>query len=130
MKHFSGVCKFTALLLMFALPAVASAPIITVSPFVAFVQPSGPGGCSSFDVYIAPQAGRPNNAKVITFANGSTITTGATFVTATNLTNNKSINLNISGPGKFSVSDNTFTVFGPSLDIGFQNVPRLTCHPI
>lgn len=124
MKHVSGgVCKFAALLLMFALPAIASAPIITVTPFVAFVQPAGPGGCSSFDVYIAPEAGRPNKAKVLSFANGSTITTGATFVTATNLTNSKSINLNISGPGHFSVSDNTVTVFGPSLDIGFQNVP-------
>lgn len=86
MKHVSGgVCKFAALLLMFALPAIASAPIITVTPFVAFVQPAGPGGCSSFDVYIAPEAGRPNKAKVLSFANGSTITTGATFVTATKL---------------------------------------------
>jgi hypothetical protein len=38
------------------------------------------------------------------------------------LTSSKSINLNISGPGQFSVSDNTFTVLGPSLDIGFQDL--------
>jgi hypothetical protein len=123
MKHVSGVCKFVALLLMFALPAVASAPIFTVTPFTPLVIASGPGGCPSFDVLLAPQAGRPNKGKVITFANGSSISTGAVFVTATNLTSNKSINLNISGPGQFSVSDNTFTVFGASLDIGFQNVP-------
>lgn len=122
MKHFSGVCKFTALLLMFALPAVASAPIITVTPLTPIFVQSGPGGCPSFDVTIVPQQGRPNNGKTITFANGSTISHGATFVTATNLTNNKSINLNISGPGHFSVSDNTFTVFGPSLDLGFQGL--------
>jgi hypothetical protein len=123
MKHFSGVCKFAALLLMFALPAVASAPIFTMTPLTPFVITSGPGGCPSFDVLFAPQAGRPNSGKTITFANGSTISTGAVFVTATNLTSNKSINLNISGPGQFSFSDNTFTVFGPSLDIGFQEGP-------
>jgi hypothetical protein len=123
MKHFSGVCKFAALLLMFALPAVASAPIFTMSPLTPFVISSGPGGCPSFDVLFAPQAGRPNNGKIITFANGSTISTGAVFVTATNLTSNKSINLNISGPGQFSFSDNTFTVFGPSLEIGLQEGP-------
>jgi hypothetical protein len=39
------------------------------------------------------------------------------------LTSNKSINLNISGPGQFSFSDNTFTVFGPSLEIGLQEGP-------
>jgi hypothetical protein len=122
MKHFSGVCKFAALLLMFALPAVASAPIFTMAPLTSFVITSGPGGCPSFDVLVAPQAGRPNSGKTITFANGSSISTGAVFVTATNLTSSKSINLNISGPGQFSVSDNTFTVLGPSLDIGFQDL--------
>jgi hypothetical protein len=93
-----------------------------MSPLTPFVISSGPGGCPSFDVLFAPQAGRPNNGKIITFANGSTISTGAVFVTATNLTSNKSINLNISGPGQLSVSDNTFTVLGPSLDIGFQDL--------
>jgi len=123
MKHVSGgVCKFAALLLMFALPAVASAPIFTVTPLTPFVIQSGPGGCPSFDVLFAPQAGRPNSGKTITFANGSTISSGAVFVTATNLTSDKSINLNISGPGQFSVSDNTFTIFGPAFLEGFQDL--------
>ena len=120
MKHISGgVCKFAALLLMFALPAVASAPIFTVNPAKPFVQPAGPGGCSSFDVSVVPQAGRPNNAKTITFANGSQVLDGAVFETLTNLTNFKSISLNISGPGQFSASDNTITLFGPQLLFGF-----------
>jgi hypothetical protein len=82
----------------------------------------GAGGCPSFDVLIVPQQGRPNNGITITFANGSAVVSGATFVTATNQTSLKSINLNISGPGRFSVSDNTFTVLGPSLDLGFQGL--------
>lgn len=113
MRLFSSL--FAVLLLTLALPAVASAPIITITLLAAFVIPSGPDGCPSFDVYVAPQAGRPNNGKTITFANGSTIGHGATFVTATNLTTNKSINLNISGPAQFSVTDNTFTAFGAIL---------------
>ena len=122
MNHGSGgVCKFAALLLMFALPAVASAPIFTANPAAPFVRPAGPGGCS-FDVFVAPQAGRPNNGKTITFANGSQVLNGAVFETLTNLTNFKSINLNISGPGQFSVSDNTFTLFGPQVLFGFENL--------
>jgi hypothetical protein len=122
MKHFGAVSKFAVLLLVLALPAVASAPIITVTPLAPIFVQSGPGGCPSFDVAIVPQQGRPNNGKTITFASGSFIIHGATFVTATNLANSKSINANISGPGHFSVSDNTLTVLGPSLDLGFQNV--------
>ena len=122
MKHVSGgVCKFAALLLMFALPAVASAPIFTMTPAEPFVIPSGPSGCP-FDVYVAPQAGRPNSGKTIIFANGSSVSTGAVFETVTNLASNKSINLNISGPGQFSVSDNTFTIFGPAFLEGFQDL--------
>ena len=123
MKHFSGVCKLTALLLMLALPAVASAPIFTVTPLTPIFLQAGPGGCPSFPVSVVPQEGRPNNGKTITFANGSSISHGATFVTVTNQTSFKSINLNISGPGHFSVVDNTFTVYGPSLDIGLQEGP-------
>ena len=115
MKHLGGVSKFAVLLLMLALPAVASAPIFTVNPFTGFVLQSGE--VCPFEVVFAPQAGRPNNGKIITFANGSMITSGATFATATNMTNNKSINLNISGPARFSVSDNTLTAVGPTLDI-------------
>ena len=117
MKHFRGVSKIAVLVLMLALPAVASAPIIVVNPLTPFVIPAGPDNCP-FDVYFAPQPGRPNDGKIIQFASGSAIIHGATFVTATNLSNFKSINLNISGPGSFSFSNNTFTVLGPSLVSG------------
>jgi hypothetical protein len=122
MRHFGGVYKVAGLLLMLALPAVATAPIITVTPLTPIFIAMGAGGCPSFDVLVVPQAGRPNNGKTITFSNGSAILHGATFVTITNQASLKSINLNISGPGHFSVSDNTFTVFGPSLDLGFQGL--------
>lgn len=119
MKHFSGVSKIAVLLLMLALPAVASAPIIVISPFTPFVLPAGPDTCS-FDIYFKPQPGRPNDGKLILFANGSQFAVfhGVTFVTATNLSNFKSIELNISGPGTFSVTNNTATLLGPILDFG------------
>ena len=53
------------------------------------------------------------------FADGSTIGHGAVFVTATNVNTSKSINLNISGPGQFSVADNTSTFYGPTLGFDF-----------
>lgn len=117
MKHFSGVSKVAVLLLMLALPAVASAPIFIVNPVGPFLIQGGPDGCP-FDVIVAPQPGRPNNGKIIQFTNGSAVFSGATFVTATNLSSFKSINLNISGPGSFSFSNNTFTVLGASLVSG------------
>lgn len=116
MKQFSGLCKFAGLLLMLALPAVATAPIFVVNPVTPFVIAAGPGGCPSFDIAVVPQPERPNKGKLIVFADGSTIGHGATFVTATNLSNSKSINLNISGPTQFSVSDNTFTLYGATLN--------------
>jgi hypothetical protein len=117
---------FALLLLVLALPAVANAPVITVTPFTPmFVQSlaDGGNGCPSFDVLIVAQQGRPIRAKTITFANGSSVSSGAVFATATNQTPpTKSINLNISGPAQFSVSENTMTLFGPQLLVG------LPCH--
>ena len=114
MKHF-GVSKIAVLLLMLSLPAVAKAPIITVNPFTPEVVPAGPDGCP-FDMAVVPQPGRPNRGKIIEFADGSSILSGPVFVNVTNLSNSKSINLNISGPGQFSVSNNTFTLFGATLN--------------
>jgi hypothetical protein len=86
MKHFGGVSKFAVLLLMLALPAVASAPVFVVNPLTPFVIAAAPNACS-FDVAVVPQAGRPNKGRVIIFADGSTILHGATFATATNASN-------------------------------------------
>ena len=56
---------------------------------------------------------------LIMFADGSAISSGATFVTATNVATSKSINLNASGPPQFSVTDNTFTGHGSGFVFGF-----------
>ena len=112
MRIFGGI--FALLLQMLALPSVAKAPIIVVNPFTGFVIMAGPNNCP-FDIALVPQPGRPNNGKVIIFADGSTISHGAVFVIATNVSTSKSINLNISGPGHFSVTNNTFTSLGPTL---------------
>jgi len=116
MKYLSGVSKFLVFLLMLALPAVASAPIITVTPLTPTVVPAGPGACP-FDLLMAPEQGRPNSSKTIMFAN-SQIISGAAFVTVTNLSNFKSMNFNGSGPSQLSFVDNNLTTIignGPLL---------------
>jgi len=72
MKSLSGVSKLAVLLLILVLPAVATAPTITVMPVTPMVVQAGPDSCR-FDLYIAPVPGHPNNVKMITLANGSWI---------------------------------------------------------
>jgi hypothetical protein len=128
MKYFSVVAKFAALLLTLAFPAIAAAPIIIISPFTGEIIPEGPDTCP-FNVSVVPEAGRPNNGKIILFAN-SAILHGAAFVTATNLTTNKSINLQFSGPEHFSFVDNTITVTGPDLSFLSPNVLPPNLPPV
>jgi len=116
MKQFSRVSRVTLLLLALALPAVAAGPIITVVPFTPFVIPAD-GGCGTFDVYVALEPGRPYGGRLIQFAN-SEMMFGPAFVTLTNLSTLKAINLNISGPVNFSFTNNTLVLFGPTLDSG------------
>jgi len=120
MKQFSSVCTVALLLLGLALPALAAKPTIVDNPFTPFVIPAA-NGCGTFDVNAAPTAGRPNGGRVILFAN-SAIASGPVFVTLTNLTTGKSINLNISGPAKFGFTNNTTVLQGPTLLIGFPPV--------
>jgi hypothetical protein len=118
MKSFSRVSKAALLLLALALPAVAGAPIITVVPFTPFVIPAD-GGCGTFDVYVALEPGRPYGGRLIQFAN-SEMMFGPAFVTLTNLSTLKAINLNISGPVNFSFTNNTLVLFGPTLGSGLS----------
>jgi hypothetical protein len=67
-----------------------------------------------FDVLFTPQEGRPNRERLIQFAD-TTIIVGPLFVTLTNLSTGKTINLNISGPGQFHFTTNTFVGEGPSI---------------
>lgn len=115
MKQFQRVSKLAVLLLALAVPAIAGKPIITINPITPFVIPAAEGcGSGTFDLYVAPQSGRPNSGKVIGFTN-SAVLSGPIFVTLTNLSTNKTINLNISGPGKFSFTTNTSVFEGPAL---------------
>jgi hypothetical protein len=116
MKQFSRVSRVALLLLALALPAVAAGPIITVVPFTPFVIPAD-GGCGTFDVYVALEPGRPYGGRLIQFAN-SEMMFGPAFVTLTNLSTLKAINLNIGGPVNFSFTNNTLVLFGPTLDSG------------
>ncbi len=120
MKRFKRVSKVTLLLLALVIPVLAAGPTIVDNPFTSFVIPAA-NHCGTFDVNAAPAAGKPNGGRVILFAN-SAIAFGPVFVTLTNLSTGKSINLNISGPGKFSFTNNTSVANGPTLFLGFPPV--------
>jgi hypothetical protein len=114
MKPFRVAFTVALLLLTFAVLAAAGGkPIIQIAPFTTpFVTSAADSGCG-FDILTSPQAGRPNRERTITFSN-TQITAGPLFVTLQNLTTNKTVNENISGPGTFTFSDNTFVLRGPS----------------
>jgi hypothetical protein len=95
-----------------ALPAVAEKPTIEPFPFTSLLVSSA--DACGFDVLFTPQAGRPNRERLIEFAN-TTIIVGPLFVTLTNLSTGKTIDLNISGPGQFHFTTNTFVGEGPSI---------------
>jgi len=106
--------KIALLLLVLALPAVAQKPTIQVIPFTSFFVPAA--AACGFDVLFTPQAGRPNKERIIQFSNTG-ILAGPLFVTIENLSTGKTIDLNISGPERFSFSSttNTFVGTGPSI---------------
>lgn len=118
MKQFQPLLKVVLLLLAFAVPAVAGKPIITINPFTPEVLPAA-DFCGTFDLYLAPQPGRPNSAKIIEFANFE-ILSGPVLVTITNLSTSKTINLNISGPGMYSFTSNIFMGVGPYIVFGAE----------
>ena len=120
MKQLVWVSTVALLLLALALPTLAAGPTITDNPLTPFTVPAALG-CGTFDVFGAPEAGKPNGGRIITFAN-SAIAHGPVFVTLTNATTGTSTNLNISGPAKASFSNNTEVTEGPTLFIGFPSL--------
>ena len=115
-KQISEVSKVALLLLALAVPAAARRPIIQPMPFTDPIFIPAANACG-FDVLATPQAGRPNNkAKVILFAN-MRIFSGPVFVTLENLSTGKTIDLNVSGPAHVSLSDNTVSIVGPSINL-------------
>jgi hypothetical protein len=125
MKRFGVVAL---LLLAFAVAAAAQGkPVITIEPLTPVVFPAAVTGCG-FDILASPQAGRPNVERVILFTN-SELVVGPLFVTFQNLTTNKTVDVNISGPGSYSGSNNTFTFHGPSFVILPESVAQAAGLP-
>jgi hypothetical protein len=114
-KQGSEVFKVALLLLALAVPAAAQKPIIQPLPFTDPIFIPAANACG-FDVLATPQAGRPNQAKVILFAN-MRIFSGPVFVTLENLSTGKTIDLNVSGPAHVSLSGNTVSILGPSINL-------------
>ena len=114
-KQVSEVFKVALLLLALAVPAAAQKPIIEPQPFTDPIFIPAADACG-FDVLATPQARRPNKAKVILFAN-MRIFSGPIFVTLVNLSTGKTIDLNISGPAHVSLSGNTVSIVGPSINL-------------
>jgi hypothetical protein len=114
-KQVSEVFKVALLLLALAVPAAAQKPIIEPQPFTDPIFIPAADACG-FDVLATPQARRPNKAKVILFAN-MRIFSGPIFVTLENLSTGKTIDLNISGPAHVSLSGNTVSIVGPSINL-------------
>jgi len=112
MKYRSDALKVVLLLLALSMPALAQKPTIIISPFTPEVIPIDICG---FGILVTPQVGRPNLAKTIYFAN-SGISSGPVFITLENLTTKKTIDLNISGPGRYNFSD-TYVLLGPGIAI-------------
>src|SRR2546425_1896789 len=113
-KQITEAPKIALLLLALALPAVAQKPTIQLTPFTSFFVPAA--AACGFDVLFTPQAGRPNRERLIQFAN-TAIIAGPLFVTITNLSTEKTINLNISGPTRISFSGTTTAeLLGPFIN--------------
>lgn len=117
MKHFSHLSRIAFLLLpTLVLPAIAGKPFITVTPITPFVIPAA-DGCGTFDLYVAPEPGRPNGERLIEFANAA-IAQGPVFLTVKNLSTGNTISLNVSGPSMFSFTNNTAIFGGASFPFG------------
>jgi hypothetical protein len=114
-KQISEVFKVALLLLALAVPAAAQKPIIQPLPFTDPIFIPAADACG-FDVLATPQAGRPNKGKVILFAD-MRIFSGPIFVTLKNLSTGKTIDLNVSGPAHVSLSGNTVSIVGPSINL-------------
>ena len=119
MKQLLCVSTVTLLLLTLVSPTLAAGPIFTDNPLTPFVIPAAQG-CGTFDVFVAPEAGKPNGGRIITFANKA-IFHGPVFVTFTNLSTGTSINLNVSGPAKAIFTTNIAVNYGTTVFSGLTS---------
>jgi hypothetical protein len=103
-----SLAAVAVLALALASVAAADPPTISYGP----LEPFSGSFCPNFDLAITPLANPlTNQEKSITFSTGAIITTGRLDAQVTNLSNGKSVVLNISGPGYASPDENT-VIFG------------------
>jgi hypothetical protein len=114
-EQISEVFIVALLLLALPVPAAAQRPIIQPMPFTDPIFIPAANACG-FDVLATPQSRRPNMAKLIEFAN-MRIFSGPVFATLENLSTGKTIDLNLSGPAHVSLSGNTVSILGPSINL-------------
>jgi hypothetical protein len=107
-----AVLVFVCFALLATFAYAQGKPIIQITPFTPTVVLAADNGCG-FDILLSPQPGKPNLERAILFTNAE-IFAGPVFVTLQNLATNKTVAVNISGPGTFSFSNNTFVLPGPS----------------
>jgi len=120
MKQFSEASKAALMLLALALPAIGQKPAIQLLPFTSFFVPAA--DACGFGVLFTPEPGRPNGERLIQFVNAASpntaIIAGPLFVTLTNVSSGKIVNVNISGPvliGVSGISGRTDVSFGPGI---------------
>ena len=108
----AGLALFTTLLL--GLPLLAQKPTIVMLPFTGGVAPTQ--DVCGFDIRVTPREGGPNRQRLILFGD-TAIIAGALSNTLTNDITGKSIDVNVSGPGRLTFSENTTTVvaMGPGV---------------
>jgi hypothetical protein len=124
-KHLPSALAIAALVLLWAPPASAVPPTISPAP----AESATGRFCPDFDVLINPVI---NNEKAITFSTGATIITGHLVDEVTNLSNDKTIQVNASGPGFFAADGSSLIIRGGALlfgEAGFfgpESPPTLT----
>lgn len=101
-----GASIFAALLLT-ARPVVAQKPTIVLLPFTGGIAPTQ--DVCGFDIAVTPQDGKPNGERLILFGH-TAIIAGPIFNSLTNLSTGKSLDVNVSGPGRLTFSETTTTV--------------------
>ena len=112
--HRAWGVSIVATLLLAGRPALAEKPTIVLLPFTGGVAPTQ--DICGFDIGVTPREGRPNGQRLILF--GTTgIIAGPLFNTLTNLSTGKSIDVNVSGPGRltFSETNPTVVAMGPGV---------------
>jgi hypothetical protein len=105
--------------IILSVTALALAPLASADPPIRVVLDSPPDVTGEFceDFLVRVHVTRFNEVATI-FSNGEVLVTGALTVDVTNLTTNRTIRLNVPGPGRISTDGSTVTATGPWLLFG------------